>query len=106
MIAVYDRLEQRVATSALDAFLQRLYLCIEVWLKEEGHAYTVVRSSVDDSVVGRFPFAICPSFHHVTNIHDECARDGIGVDPRTVLELDLKSAFCGIGEEKGDAAVI
>lgn len=99
MVAIYNRLEHRMSASSLDAFLQRLYLCIEVWFKEERHAYTVVGSAVDNSVVCRFPFTVCPSFNHVTNVYNECARDGVGIDPGTVFELDLKGAFRGIGEE-------
>lgn len=106
MVAVHDRPEHRVPTSSLDASLQRLYLCIEIWFKEERHACTVVGSSMDDPVICGFPFAICPSFNHVTNIHDKGVRYRVGVDPGTIFELNLKGAFRGIGEEEGDTAVI
>lgn len=106
MISIYDRIKLSVSTSAFNALIQWLDLGIKVRFEKERHTDAIIGGTVDHTVICRFPFAICPSLDHISDIDDERAWDWVCINPGAIFELDLQSAFRGIRKEKSNATVV
>lgn len=96
MVTVDHCVKLSLASGSFHTRLQRPYSRIEVRLEEERHADTEIGSLMDDTVVCRLPFTICPALDHVTDIDDECVRNGICSQPGAVFELDLERIWGGV----------
>jgi hypothetical protein len=92
VIPVLYIVEKFNTAGPLNAGFERPYFGPEVGLEKEGQADAVLRARIDDAVGSASPLAVGPSLHHVANVDDECAGDGVCVDPRAVSGLYLESA--------------